>query len=150
MSFCPFCGFDAGDGAFCSRCGRAVNDTSQFPVYEQPLIPDTVEAQPVDAPSKGFAVLGFFFPLVGLILYLVHHDSKPKRAASAGKGALWGVICPAIVIVGVIFLTFLVVHFSNDARNQKAYEESLKTATSAATTTTTTTTAEHEYDDFFA
>ena len=45
-----------------------------------------------DAPSGGFAVLSFFFPIVGLILYLVWHDTLPLRAKSAGKGALAGVI----------------------------------------------------------
>ena len=48
----------------------------------------------------GWAVLGFFFPLIGLILYLVWKDTKPQASKSAGKGALIG------VIVGVVF-TFL-------------------------------------------
>jgi len=41
-----------------------------------------------DAPSAGYAVLGFLIPIVGLILYIVWKDETPMRASSAGKGAL--------------------------------------------------------------
>lgn len=52
---------------------------------------------PDDAPSTGFAVLGFLFLIVGLILYLVWKSERPLRAKSAGKGALIG------FIVGIVF-----------------------------------------------
>lgn len=52
---------------------------------------------PDDAPSTGFAVLGFLFPIIGLILYLVWKRERPLRAKSAGKGALIG------FIVGIVF-----------------------------------------------
>ena len=45
-----------------------------------------------DAPSTGMAVLGFFIPLVGLIIWLINKDTKPLMAKSAGKGALIGCI----------------------------------------------------------
>jgi len=45
-----------------------------------------------DASSFLFAVLGFFFPLVGLILFAVWQSTMPLRAKSAGIGALVGVI----------------------------------------------------------
>ena len=46
----------------------------------------------VDAPSFGYAALGFFIPVAGLVLYLVWKEQIPFRAKSAGKGALIGVI----------------------------------------------------------
>ena len=49
----------------------------------------------------GFAVLGFFFPLVGLILWLVWMNSSPLKAKSCGKGALIGVIVS--VVIGIIY-----------------------------------------------
>ena len=49
-----------------------------------------------DAPNTGFAVLGFFIPLVGLILYLMNKDTMPLKAKSAGKGALIG-FCVSLV-----------------------------------------------------
>ena len=56
-------------------------------------------------PNTGFAVLGFFIPVVGLILYLVWHDTLPLRAKSAGKGALIGTIVAVVVpiLLSVIF-----------------------------------------------
>ena len=54
--------------------------------------------------SKGWGVLGFFFPFVGLILYLVWYDNHRKRAKVAGKGALIG----AIAAVALWVLTFLI------------------------------------------
>ncbi len=45
-------------------------------------------------------ILGFMFPLIGLILYLAMMHSEPKKAKSAGKGALTAFI---------IYLVFLVI-----------------------------------------
>lgn len=54
--------------------------------------------------SKGWGVLGFFFPVVGLILYLAWYDNHRKRAKVAGKGALIGAIAAVVLWV----LTFLI------------------------------------------
>ena len=78
MRFCSNCGKEIMDNAvICVNCGCAVNNNSAT-VYSD------------DAPNTGFAVLGFLFPLVGLILYLVNKDKSPLKAKSAGKGALIG------------------------------------------------------------
>ena len=63
-----------------------------------------------DAPSGGFAALGFFFPLVGLILYLVWNTTLPFRARSAGKGALAGVIVYVALSVVITLITLLLLH----------------------------------------
>ena len=97
MSFCPSCGTDVGEGAFCPQCGYSMN--GQPPAYVQPPVQYIVKPVTPDAPSAGMAWLGFFFPLIGLILYLVYHDSKPKKASSAGKGALWGVLVPVLIVL---------------------------------------------------
>ena len=65
----------------------------------------------MDSGSFGWAVLGFFFPIVGLILVLVWKQSKPKCAKMAGIGALVGVgISVGFSILGVmmslIFMPF--------------------------------------------
>lgn len=68
---------------------------SQQPAYAQQ--PTYQQSQPAYSPqsndsgSFGWAVLGFFIPLVGLILWLVWKDTKPKSAKMAGIGALVGV-----------------------------------------------------------
>ena len=47
----------------------------------------------------GWAILGFFFPIIGLILYIVWKGEKPKDSKYAGVGALVSVICRALLIV---------------------------------------------------
>jgi hypothetical protein len=70
------------------------------PQYAQPAY------QPVpvnDSGSIGWGVLGFFIPLVGLILFLVWKDTKPKSAKAAGIGALIS------VGVGVLFYIIIAI-----------------------------------------
>ena len=60
-----------------------------------------------DSGSFGWALLGFFIPLVGLILYLVWKDEKPRTAKRAGKGALACLILNLIVLA-VYFIIFVI------------------------------------------
>lgn len=71
----------------------------------QPVQSAQVVLQPTaqDNGSFGWAVLGFFFPIVGLILYLVWRTEKPLSARRAGMGAL------VSVIVGAVFTVLLIV-----------------------------------------
>jgi hypothetical protein len=62
-----------------------------------------------DTPSIGIAIIGFLFPMIGVIMYIAWLNSLPFRARSAGKGALLGaityVVCIAI-IYGIIMGAF--------------------------------------------
>ena len=87
--FCKKCGAEISDDAvICTKCGCATDNYNPVP------------AKPVDAKSGGFAVLGFFFPLIGFILWLIWKNEMPLRASSCGKGALIGVI--SVVLLWVI------------------------------------------------
>lgn len=91
--FCASCGKElSASEEFCSDCGkqRTIPAQGAQPTYQQPVYPQMGYVQ--DAPSGGMTALGFFFPIVGLILYLVWKDQTPLMAHSAGKGALIGVI----------------------------------------------------------
>lgn len=91
MKFCSHCGKEIMDDAvICCNCGCAVANT------------DAV-IDPDDAPNLGFAVLGFFIPIVGLILYLVYMKKSPLKAKSAGKGALIG-YCIKLAIYVILYL----------------------------------------------
>ena len=50
-----------------------------------------------DSSSIGFGILGFFIPLVGLILFLVWKNEKPLKAKSCITGAAIG------FVLGLIF-----------------------------------------------
>lgn len=63
--------------------------------------------------------MGFFIPIVGLIIFLIYEEKKPKRAKSAGKGALIGfitkiVLAITLVILYVVFAASLFNNISND------------------------------------
>ena len=79
MKFCTHCGKEIMDAAvICPNCGCSTQANN------------TAVTGTPDAPNTGMAVLGFFIPLAGLIIYLVNKDTKPQLAHSAGKGALIG------------------------------------------------------------
>ena len=98
--YCRYCGKQIEEDArFCPYCGSAQQEERQAPPPQQRYV------DPNDAPSGGFAVLGFFFPVVGLILFLVWQDTMPQRAKSCGKGALTSVIVSA----SLVLLTFIAI-----------------------------------------
>ena len=108
MSNCVHCGAEIPEGAtYCSACGASQQFYQQYPQqpYQQPN--QQLNQQPVyvyqqtapvnDSGSFGWAVLGFFIPIVGLVLFLVWRREKPRCAKMAGMGAL------VSVIVSVLF-----------------------------------------------
>ena len=105
---------------FCKICGRPVDDTSSYCNNCGARIdnkPNTDASE--DSLSLGFAIFGFFIPIVGLILFLIYEEKKPKRAKSAVKGALIGfiteiVLAIILVILSVVFATSLFNNISND------------------------------------
>lgn len=105
---------------YCKNCGRPVDDTSSYCNNCGARIDNKPNADvSEDNSNLGFAILGFFIPIVGLILFLIYEEKKPKRAKSAGKGALIGfiteiVLAIILVILSVVFATSLFNNISND------------------------------------
>ena len=88
MAYCKSCGAPISDYEVnCPKCGAPQNA-----VTEQ------------DSGHFGWGILGFFFPVVGLVLFLVWKDTKPKTSKVAGIGALVGVV---LSVVSSIFFTGL-------------------------------------------
>ena len=87
--YCKNCGTPFAPGStFCGNCG-----------YQETAIKE-------DKPNFGFALIGFFIPIVGLILYLIYESETPLKAKSAGKGALSGFITGlviSLILVGLYF-----------------------------------------------
>ena len=83
--FCKHCGNEVNDqAAVCTKCGCATNGN---------------RPTEIDTPSTGLNVLGFFFPLIGLILYLVWKNEYPLRAQGIGKWSLISVIISIVIYV---------------------------------------------------
>lgn len=105
---------------YCKNCGRIVDDTSSYCNNCGARIDNKPNADASeDSLSLGFAIFGFFIPFVGLILFLIYEEKKPKRAKSAVKGALIGfiteiVLAIILVILSVVFATSLFNNISND------------------------------------
>lgn len=87
--------------AFCSTCGKEVNDAAVVCVHCGCSTGNKAALD--DAPNFGYALLGFCFPIVGLILFLVWKDTKPLNAKMAGKGALacliFAIVCYALIFI---------------------------------------------------
>ena len=65
---------------------------------------DTVE-NPKDRGGFLWGLLGCCIPVVGLVLFLVWRDEKPKTAKVAGIGALVAVILTILIYVGVFVMS---------------------------------------------
>ena len=92
--YCSGCGNEVlPNAAVCLHCGQAVN--------AKPVKQD-------DKSSVGWWLLGFLIPLAGLILWLVWTDDSPKKAKSAGMGALVSTILSVVSVV-VIYVVYFVV-----------------------------------------
>lgn len=91
---------------FCKKCGKEILDDAVICVHCGCSTQDNKAAltNTNDAPSTGMAILGFFIPLAGLIVWLINKDTKPLMAKSAGKGALIGFIVSMVfsIIYGAI------------------------------------------------
>lgn len=105
---CPNCGATV-DYTFkvCPYCGENLSlETQKNPYPSRPANAqeNSSAENPEDYGAAGFGVLGFFIPLVGLILYLVWKNTLPKRAKAAGKGALISVILGFVLVILYIIL----------------------------------------------
>lgn len=75
------------------------------PQYYPPYPPYPPVEQKANA---GLAVLSWFIPLAGLVIYLTEKDTKPKTAEACGKCALASFIINVVFIV-LIYVVFFVV-----------------------------------------
>ena len=92
MKYCSNCGAEIHENAVvCVKCGCAVAPKVS---YEH------------DIPSTGLNILSFFFPLIGLILYLVFKNDTPIKAKALGKCALIGfIIGLCLEVFGILLLS---------------------------------------------
>lgn len=96
MKYCSKCGKEIMDEAvICPGCGCAQENNVQNNVQGN-SVPQIKEAlsdiQNEAWSNSGWSLLGFFIPIVGLILYLVWKETSPSKAKAAGYGALIGFV----------------------------------------------------------
>ena len=76
--------------AFCRNCGAQIDD--QAVVCPKCGVAQGAGMSTSDSGGFLWGLLGCCIPLVGLILFLVWKDTKPKTSKAAGIGALVGVL----------------------------------------------------------
>lgn len=111
MAFCRNCGKEIEDNAVaCNECGAAQNveivQVVAEPVVEPAPGVTPPPAEPEDKGGFGWGLLGCCIPIVGLILFLVWKDTKPKTSKAAGIGALVSVI--ATVVIYIVYFVLIV------------------------------------------
>lgn len=86
---------------FCSNCGKEISDNAAICVGCGRSVKKAPNSK--DSNSAGWWWLGFFLPMVGLILFIVWSGDYPLKAKKVGWGALIG----AIVSVAFIILAYV-------------------------------------------
>lgn len=95
--FCRNCGKEIDDKAYvCPHCGVLTNQAAAKPSVN-------------DSGSALWGVLGFFVPIVGLILFLIWKDERPKTAKAAGIGALITVLLGVVLVIVYIIIFVAVI-----------------------------------------
>lgn len=94
--------------------------------YNMPPMPAQEEKA-----SVGLAILSYFIPLVGLILYLTKKDTRPKTAKVCGKCALASFIINLVISVIMYAVMgaamFSVLTDDNDSSTASSYSENSET-----------------------
>lgn len=105
--FCWKCGTPNDDQRqACGKCGTLLKQQAQQSVPYVPPPPQSAP-RPVAGPQKGLpnqvglCVLGFLFPLIGIIIGLIYiGDAADPAKQKTGKEVLWwSLVLPAILIL---------------------------------------------------
>jgi len=112
MKYCAVCGTELYN-EFSIYCSKMCKDKVENPIQKTELVSltekipnksfspylsqqesnDKKELHLRDEPNFGLALLGFIFPLIGLIVYFIFiiKEEKPQKAGSCIKGVIWGI-----------------------------------------------------------
>ncbi|MGL4623921.1 MAG: zinc-ribbon domain-containing protein [Culicoidibacterales bacterium] len=94
---------------YCKNCGKEIDDNAVVCVNCGVATGNGTVAEK-DNGGFGWGLLGCCIPIVGLVLFLVWKDNKPKTAKAAGIGA--------VVSVGLgilMYVIFFIIGFSGIA-----------------------------------
>ncbi len=94
---------------YCKNCGEIIDDQAVI-CPKCGVAQTTLQKGTSLADHGGFlwGLLGFLFPLVGLILFLVWRDDKPLNARAVGIGALVSVIVGFVSAFAAIVIPIII------------------------------------------
>lgn len=85
---------------FCTNCGNKLNKE----LFNNNT---TIVSSEEEKNTFGWGVLGFFIPIVGLILFISWKKDRPKASKSAGIGALVSVIANVLLTILIVVIAFI-------------------------------------------
>ena len=98
--YCHQCGKEVGDAKYCPYCGAQLEENVTQGYY-QPIdhqYQNNVYQNSDDQSSIGYALLSFFIPIAGIILFAVWGHEYPRRAKSCLKGFISGIVFYIVMI----------------------------------------------------
>lgn len=92
---------------FCKNCGKQIDNNAAICIYCGVSTENNGSSlNGIDNPSHLPGIAGCCFPLVGIILYFMWKDEKPKSASLVIKWTLAGI---AIGFIGsIIYIIFII------------------------------------------
>lgn len=110
---CKWCGKEVDQNSkFCPNCGKKILEVSSSNINQgepstEPEVVNSFNQEGINSVEEKtnvwLAILSYFVPIAGLIIFLVKKDKEPKTAKASGICALVSFIINMILIV-VIFL----------------------------------------------
>ncbi|MBR4217040.1 MAG: zinc ribbon domain-containing protein [Candidatus Methanomethylophilaceae archaeon] len=98
--------------AYCRKCGEVIDDEAVFcPKCGVQQMPMRTEKVVNDDGSPLWAVIAFFIPVVGLVLWAAWHDDKPKCSRMAAYGTIASFAVIAIGCIALISLGSVHIHY---------------------------------------
>lgn len=84
---------------FCPYCGKSVNEEQVICLNCK----ESIENINFDVASGGMLILCFFFPIIGLFIYIANSNTRKQYAKECGLSSLWGFLIGFIITGIVIF-----------------------------------------------
>lgn len=95
--YCEKCGSKNSESSkFCVNCGSELSNFTNSSSNEQSI--------EIEESKFGWGVLGFFFPIIGLVLFLTWKKDRPKSSKAAGIGALISVILNLVLTIVIVVI----------------------------------------------
>lgn len=115
---CNYCDYEVSETAtYCPNCGERPNTKKKNNIKNTNIDKKEEKEDETDSikynPNISFiwGLLGYFIPIVGLVLFIIWKNDKPKDSKAAGIGALIRVVILSISLF-IMFISSLIGYFN--------------------------------------